>query len=106
MNLQHHMRDTVTVKTRTALDATGKPTFGDKRTVKARVEKQRRLVRTAAGDDKQATHRLYLAEALELGDRVWLPGADTTKLEASLPVLAVVSATALGSRWTLYEVDV
>lgn len=105
MNLSHRMTSCITVASPVSRDTYGKPTYGPRRELRARIEKQQRLIRNATSDDAQSTHRLYVSEPISRGDRVWLPGTDVENVGESFAVLAVNDATALASGWRLYEVD-
>jgi hypothetical protein len=99
------LNQTISVAQATGKDAYGKVTYGAPRTVAARVEVRRTVVRDGRGDEAVAQHRLWTLEAINLTDRIWLPGASSAVADASnLPLTVSSSADKLGSR-TLYKVE-
>lgn len=105
MSLAAILRQTAYVASVTGIDAWGKPVFGPAVARKVRVEQSKRMVLTAKGEEAPSSHRLWCTEALQLTDRVWLPGVTPGSLEAALAPLAVSSVADFVGSKTLYRVD-
>jgi len=105
MNITHNLRSTITVASVTGHSSTGAATLGAQRTMPARIENQRRLIRRANGQESQASHRIYTVSAIALTDRIWLPGSDTSSAREAREPLAVTAGETLSGSMTLYEVD-
>lgn len=99
MNLAHWFSDTVTVASVASVNSYGQPTFGAGASVPARVESVRRTVRTARGHESVATHVIYTTSAIQLTDRITLPGDSTPRVP-----LAVTANHDRTGAVTLYEV--
>jgi hypothetical protein len=99
------LNQTVYVASVTGIDAYGKPTYGTPTARKVRLELIRRMVLKATGEEAVANHRLWTLSAINLTDRIWLPGANTSLAEQSnLPMTLSSSPDKSGSR-TLYKVE-
>lgn len=105
MSLAGLLTQTVYVASFASLDAYGKNTYGAPRAVKARVQGQQRNVRGQANDEVLASHVVYLAEAVQPTDRIWLPGADTSSSEASNVPLTITSSPHPTSGVTVWKVE-
>lgn len=103
MNAASWLIDTVTVKRQTGIDNFGDPSFGAAREVRARVETTDALVTGTDGDDKQARFVVVTAEALDVEDRIWLPGADTADATEALRPLTVKTARTKLGDYQLWE---
>jgi hypothetical protein len=73
-----HFRQTITYAPLLGRDAYGKPTFGSSATAPARVQPQRKMIRTADGSEFLASFVVYTAAPIALTDRVWFPGELST----------------------------
>lgn len=104
MNLSAWFRDTVSVASVTGKSAYGDPTYGAPRTVAARLESARRLVRSGRGDDLVSNHRLFTTTPIVLSDRVWLPGASTADANASVKPITVESTHDKSGGFSIYMV--
>lgn len=104
VSLAARLGTVLTVASVASTDATGKPTLGPKRTIRARVEARRQLVRNAQGEDAVATHRIFTLDPVALTDRVWLPGYPTTEDGARTPLAVKADPDFDGTR-VLYEVQ-
>ena len=105
MNFGHWLTQTISVASVTGKDTAGRLTYGAARSVKARVEQSRRMLRRPNGDEVQATHRVYAAEAILINDRIWLPGQNSAVVEGSRTPVAVTSSSDRVGTATLYTVD-
>jgi len=89
----------------TGKNSYGKPTYGAPRAIKVRHEGQVNLTKSSRGDDVVSRHRVYTLEQILSSDLVWLPGADSTKVEEGNQVVSLSFVPdAAGSR-ILYAVD-
>lgn len=98
----HLLTDTVTLASKTGRGSSGDPTYGSQSTIKARVEPVTRLVMGVDGNEKMASTRLISESAVQITDRVWLPGDDTAVANESKQPIKVGNA-ATPSRYRLYE---
>jgi hypothetical protein len=105
MGIGSWLKQTISVASVTSVDATGKLVYGSPRSVSARVEPSRRMVRKQNGDDVQSTHRIYSLDAILINDRVWLPGLSSSTVEGSKTPLAVTAPIDKNLTRTLYTVD-
>jgi hypothetical protein len=96
---------TVYVASHVSVDAYGKNTYGEPRALKARVQGQRRNVRSQAGDEVLSSHVVYTAEEVLPTDRLWLPGASTSSAEASNVPLTITSSPHPSNGSTLWKVE-
>lgn len=99
MSLSTWMRDTITVASQTGVGTAGDPSYGTQRTVKARI-----VTETAAGPAENPSQTVVYCESeLLITDRIWLPGADTTKAAASLRPQSVSRARDKAGGRVLYK---
>lgn len=105
MSLTSMLTATVYVASFVSLDQYGKNTYGAPRALKARVQGQRRNVRSPGGDEVLSSHVVYLAEEVKPTDRLWLPGASTASAEASNVPLTITSSPHPSSGVTLWKVE-
>jgi hypothetical protein len=96
--------DTVTVAAVTGKDSYGKPSFGAKTAVKARVQAVRKLVRSSTGNESVSSHVIFTETAINLTDRVWLPGVDSSNDSLAKVPLTINADHDKAGRVTLYEV--
>jgi hypothetical protein len=90
MDISHLLNQTVGLAARTSVSSSGEPSFGSVQTLSARVESKPRTSRGGSGGDAAAsTTEIWLATQPKVGDRIWLPGKDTTKAAQALEVLSV-----------------
>ena len=73
----------VTVASATGASEYGDPTFGSQRQVRCRIIERRSTVRRSDGTETDSGHELRTLEPIQLGDRIWLPGADTSSPDAA-----------------------
>jgi hypothetical protein len=105
VSLSSWMVQTIGLASVTGVDAYGKSSYQTPRTVKARVQPQRRMVTTSSGAEAMSNHLIYTEVPVLLTDRVWLPGESTASAEASrVPISVTTSLDKSGSR-TLYKVE-
>ena len=105
MNFRRWLVDTVTVASVASVDSRGQPVLGSQRTVKARIEGERKILKRTNGQEAQTTHMLITADVIALTDRVWLPGASTADVtKAKVPVAVTTKYTKAGNV-TMYEVS-
>lgn len=98
----HLLIHTITVKSRTGVDAGLTPTYGTASSFAARVERKKKEVADAGGQTKIAEHWVVSETEIKLGDRVWLPGDDTNDdNEAHDPIQVGRASTTSG--YVLYE---
>jgi hypothetical protein len=62
-------------------------------------------VTKASGEEAVSSHRFWCLEAINLTDRVWLPGESTASPEASHVPLTVSSASDFAGATTLWKVE-
>lgn len=105
MSLARILNQTAYVASVTSTDSYGKHTYGTPVARQVRVEARRTNVLNARGEEAVANHRLWCLEAVNLTDRIWLPGASTASVEASNLPLAVSSAGDFAGARTLYKVE-
>ncbi|MHB1065424.1 MAG: hypothetical protein ACYC1Z_13215 [Georgenia sp.] len=105
MSLARILTQTAYVASVTGIDGRGKPAYGAPVARKVRAEMRRTMVTKATGEEAISTHRLWCAEAINLTDRVWLPGENSANAEASRLPLAVESASDFGGVKTLWKVQ-
>lgn len=95
----------VNVASVTGVDSYGKPSFGAPRVVPARVEGQRKLIRSPTGEEAVSNFVVWTDQPIQLSDRVWPPGANTAAAEGSLKPLSVKATPDKRGSRTLYRVD-
>lgn len=105
MNLASWMVSTVYVASVTGKDSNGRLTYETPRAIKARVEQSRRLLRKANGDEVQGTHRIYSLDAIQVTDRVWLPGQNQAVVEGSRVPVALTASNNKSGSTLLYVAD-
>lgn len=105
MSLARILNQTGYVASVTGTDARGKPTYSAPVARKVRVELRRTMVTKASGEEAVSTHRFWCVESVNLTDRVWLPGEDSSSAEASHLPLAVESAADFAAAKTLWKVQ-
>lgn len=105
MNLAGRFLDTVTVQSQTSSNNYGDPNFGSQRTIKGRVMTELRKEMTASGTTVRTVSMFVTDQAIAQGDRLWLPGADTTDAKQARRLGLVKSAKTLDGATTHYEVD-
>lgn len=78
-------------------------TIGAQSTAPARVEQNQELVRGVDDEEVITTHKIATEADLPEGARVWLPGANTADVGASVQVKTRRVASPPGSPDVLYE---
>lgn len=106
MSIAAWLVNTVTVASVASVDKYGKPTYATARTVKARVQKSRKLLRRPGGEEALSQATIYTLEEVFLTDRVWLPGANTALLEQALSPISLNSSPDKAGARTLFRVDI
>ncbi len=87
MNLDGWFTDTITIQAITDRDANGDPSYGAQFTALARVEEKQTRVRNREGQEVMSDTAIATEQAIGAQDRVWIPGADTTKVnQARTPI--------------------
>lgn len=90
---------TVSRKRVTGHSSAGDPTFGSLTTIRARVEKVRRIVRDAQGKEITAQYEMATLDEVRLDDTFWMPSIagepadDTTSDNAGRSPLSLRLAT-------------
>lgn len=105
MSLARILNQTAYVATVTSTDSYGKPIYGTPAARSVRVEQKRQMATNARGDEVTSSHRLWCLQAINLTDRVWLPGSSTASADASFLPIAVSSVSPFDGSRTLYRVD-
>lgn len=105
MSIARVLRQTAYVASVTSTDSRGNPVYGTPEARRVRVERSQRMVMNARGEESPSSHRLWCLEAINLTDRVWLPGESTSSAEASHLPLAVTAVSDFAGSKTLYRVD-
>lgn len=105
MNLDHLMTETITYAPFTGRDGDGKPTFSAQVTATARVEERTKRVRDADGKEVITSTQVATTAAIKTQDRVWLPGADTTKANEGRKPVAFSRASTLTPGYILQEIS-
>lgn len=86
--LKRMLVQTVRVQRVTGRTDYGDPQYGPEETIHARVEPTTKIVIVGDGQAYQAAHRIIAEGGIQVGDRVWLPGAiepDTAKSVFEIP---------------------
>ena len=89
MDIRHAFRQSFTFAQKTGVSDYGEPLFGVKQSGTCREQRKALIVVSPTGTEEQSDAQLFTLEPLEVEDRVWLPGADTTKDEQARRVLSV-----------------
>lgn len=111
-SLRGYMAHKVTRSRRssTEIGAKGDPAWGPQTTLRARVEKTFKMVRTPNGREIIASHVMATDEPVELTDRYWLPSIggeladDTTSASAARAPLSVEVATDKAGKNAIFRV--
>lgn len=96
----------MTVASVSGRSSAGDPTFGAQRTIQAQVTRKTQRRTKGAVTEDVSTPRLLTYDAVTEGDRVWLPGADTTSAGAAQTVRSVAVLASTTDGRTLYDVEV
>jgi hypothetical protein len=104
VSLTSWLTQTAYVAAVTGIDQFGKPLYGPAMARKVRVELGNRMVTNARGEESMARARLWCESAINLTDRVWLPGSATTDEAAFLPINVSSVSDKPGAR-TLFKVE-
>lgn len=104
MNVAAWLTDTITVASVSSRNTRGDPVFGAQNAYPARVEPITRLTRSAQGQEAIADTRVFTTQAINLTDRIWVPGANTSDPNAARVPLSVRSSSTKAKSYTLYEV--
>ena len=98
MSFSAMLTDTITVARATGKDSYGDPTFGTKFTVRARVENEIKTTYDSTGRERVAMQRIATTERINLQDRIWLPGENTSNVsDARTPIRVENASTPSGS---------
>jgi len=98
------MTQTVTYQTQAGHDSAGDPSWSAQSTAAARVERRHEKILATDDEEILVTHRVATYTAIPEGARVWLPGADTSSIEASVIARRVDVAPDLETGAELREV--
>ena len=104
MNLTRWMTDTVTLAASSGVSTSGDPTWSAQREIAARVVWGHDLVRQSDGTEIESSVKVATHDAVTMGDRIWLPGDDTSSTEEARKPISISHATLPGCSLTLYEV--
>lgn len=99
------LTNSVHVASVVAVDLYGKSTYETPRKLQARVQGQRRMVRSQSGDEVVSSHVIYTLAEVKPTDRIWLPGASTASIEASNIPLTITNSPDRTSFRTLWKVE-
>jgi len=102
-NLVTWFNQTIYKASATGRDADGDKTYGTPVAVKARVEKERKLLVNSQGNEIQADYMIFTTTEIVLSDSIWLPGQDPATDESKRPI-EVWSTTRKTPNEVLYEV--
>jgi hypothetical protein len=104
--IRSQLKQNIYIASPSGLSASGDKTYGTATCVKARVERRTNVIETADGQFKETTHRILTESAIDLKDRIWLPGEDQTDSSAArLPQRVDIGVDENGLT-THYEVQV
>lgn len=106
MNIDSWLVDTITVASRTGRDAAGDPSFGAQSEVRCRVENKRELIERQDGTQQEVDFSIATTTEIQVGDRVWLPGANPGNDSEAKQAVLVKSATIKDGTFRLYELRV
>lgn len=65
---------TINVAASTGVSGAGDPTYGAATPLDVRLEKKRRIVVDASGDEVTSGTTIYTDTAIDMHDRIWFPG--------------------------------
>lgn len=102
MNIDAWLNQTVTVQPMTGRTGSGDPQYGDKRTVKARIERNVRL-RIGVDNALQDVHVMVTKEPVTVGSRVWFPDDNSASNTAARRPLGVRTAPNKQGTFQFYE---
>ena len=102
MSWTHLLTDVVTVAPEEKSTGYGDPCFGEKYTLRARVELGTKMVRDSSGNTVETEATIMTEVAIPRTSKVWLPEEDTTNDEAGRTAISVKRASLPGGA-TLYE---
>ena len=105
--ITHLLTDTISYRLRTGVTIYGDPEFLEITTSTAacRVERSKTWQGNTSGDEFVINTKVFLEVDVPVGSRVWLPGASTSSVSNSLPVLAQTKVSFPGGG-DLYEIVV
>ncbi len=103
LNIAARLTETITVQRQTGHGSGGDPTYGTAFTMAARIERARSESADAEGRRANDQPDVYTVDALQLGDLVWYPEADTSDVDESRRVVGVALLKALDGTTTHYE---
>lgn len=98
------MHTTITAALVTDVDKDDQPTLDPKKTHQCRHEPDGKVIRGPDGSVVETKDVLYTHDALTTSHLIWLPGADTSKIEEAHEPSKVNKTTSLDGSDTLYEV--
>jgi len=94
---------TVTISTPTTVSNYGDPSYGANATLPARVEQTEKLVIDTAGNETRIGWVVVTLSPIALNARVWLPGDNTSDVNAGRRVISIKNATTKNGTVRLYE---
>lgn len=91
MNVDHRMREVVTVAPFTGRDASGDPTYGAQTTMSAWIVRETTTVRLDDGSEVESVTKVLTPASSVIGkaDRVWLPGANTANANEARTAITI-----------------
>ena len=101
MNLNSWFTDKIIVQPVVGVGNSGQPLYGEFITIKCRVEHNMKKITDATGQEKISDAQIALSEKVGLQDRIWLPGADTSRVDQARKAQNFQSATSKNGRTTM-----
>lgn len=98
------LTETITVKHKTGVAASGDPTYGSPVTFPARIERAGQRQVSTSGDQLNDTTLLFTVDTLSRSDLVWFPEDDTSSSEAAHRPVSVEQMRDLDGVVSHYEV--
>lgn len=88
------------------INAAGEATYGTVQTLFARVEdRPTRSRQSAGGTEGDSGSEVWVATELQMGGRIWLPGASTSSTAASREILQVEAVPDLDGITSFWKVS-
>lgn len=104
--LRDLLNQVVTVQSQDGVNwSTGEPSWGTPRTVRCRIESKLQMVRKPDNTEVQSISTLYTDEPIGIGDRIWLPGENTSDPNVAHTPINILGTPDLAGRpclWTIF----
>lgn len=106
MDISDLLKQSVGWAPKSGLNAAGEATYGTVQTLAARVEdRPTRIRQSASGTEAQSSSEVWVTTQVGLGDRLWLPGANTANAREAREVLEVVAEPDLDGVVSFWKVS-